>query len=195
MNRRSAIAFLVGLALALVAGFRLFPTVLYARSEQPLQFNHKLHTSEPTSLTCADCHTLREDGSFAGIPTIESCAGCHAEPVGQSAGEKTLIEEYLKPGREIPWRVYARQPENVHFPHAQHTKRAQIPCERCHGPHGGSTALRPFEENRISGYSRDIWGPSMARLDLADWQGMKMTDCERCHRQSKTTNQCLPCHK
>ena len=33
-------------------------------------------------------------------------------------------------GREIPRRVYARQPDLAWFPHAQHVKLAGLPCER-----------------------------------------------------------------
>ena len=43
-------------------------------------------------------------------------------------------------------------------------KLAELKCEDCHGPHGASDTLRPYEENRISGYSRDIWGGSISGL-------------------------------
>jgi hypothetical protein len=115
---------------------------------------------------------------------------------GKTEGERRLVEEYVKPGREIPWRIYARQPDNAHFPHAQHIQRGELKCERCHGPQGQSETLRPYEFNRVSGYSRDIWGPSIYRLGLAPWQGMKMSDCERCHREmGRGGNSCLACHK
>jgi hypothetical protein len=196
MTRRPLITFAGGLLLALAAGWLALPRLLYARAEQPLRFSHKTHTSEKTGFKCEDCHSVREDGRFAGIPALESCAGCHSEPQGQSADEKRLVEEYVKPGREIPWRIYARQPDNVHFPHAVHVKRAAVACERCHGPHGTTDSLRPYEENRVSGYSRDIWGPSLARFGNASWQGMKMTDCEACHVQhGRAHTSCLACHR
>ncbi len=90
----------------------------------------------------------------------------------------------MKPTRPIPWRVYARQPDNVHFPHAVHVKRAGLACARCHGPHGTTDALRPFEQNRVSGYSRDVG------------RGMKMSDCEDCHaRHGRAHTSCLACHR
>jgi hypothetical protein len=196
MNRRTLLAFSGGLALALAVGWLGLPRLLYARSEQPLRFSHKTHASEKTGFACADCHGFEPDGRFAGIPRLESCAACHSEPQGTSDDEKRLVEEFVKPSREIPWRVYARQPENVHFPHAPHVKRAAIACERCHGPHGTTDALRPYEENRVSGYSRDVWGPSLSRLGRAPWQGMKMSDCESCHAQhGREHTACLDCHK
>jgi hypothetical protein len=196
VNRRHLIAFAAGLSLALALGWLGLPHLLYARSEQPLRFSHSLHASDKTGYKCEDCHALGEDGRFAGIPALASCSGCHAEAQGTTADEKRLVEEYVKPGREIPWRIYARQPDNVHFPHAVHVKRAGIACERCHGPHGSTDVLRPFESNRVSGYSRDIWGPSLSRLGNESWQGMKMSDCERCHAErGRARTSCLACHR
>ncbi len=196
MTRRTLLAFAAGLALALALGWAAFPRLLYARAEQPLRFSHRTHTSEKTGFKCEDCHALRDDGRFAGIPGTDSCAACHSEPQGKTAEEKRLVEEFVKPARPIPWRVYARQPDTVHFPHAVHVKRAGLACTRCHGPHGTSDRLRPFEENRVSGYSRDIWGPSLLRLGQEPWQGMKMSDCEGCHAQhGRVRTSCLACHR
>jgi hypothetical protein len=196
MNRSSLTALAGGFALALAVGWLGLPHLLYARAAQPLDFSHKVHASEETGLSCQDCHALRADGSFAGIPALASCAGCHTETLGQSPEEKRLVEEYVKPGREIPWLVYSRQPDNVRFPHAVHVKRAAVACERCHGAHASSETLRPHETNRISGYSRDVWGPSLSRFGRAAGQGMKMSDCEGCHaRSGRPHTSCLACHK
>ena len=145
MNRRTLLAFGAGLSLALALGWLGLPALLYARAEQPLP-----------SATGSTPRTSR--ARLPGLPrdprrrqllrasrALAKCADCHAEPLGKSADEKRLVEEFVEPGREIPWRVYARQPDNVRFPHALHVKRAGIACERCHGPHGASDTLRPFE--------------------------------------------------
>ena len=169
------------LAVALALGWLGFPRLLYARAGQPLRFSHKTHASDKTGFGCADCHPIGEDGRFAGIPRIDNCAGCHAEAQGETAEEKRLVEDYVTPGREIPWLVYSRQPENVRFPHAIHVKRAQIACERCHGTHGASDVLPLHETNRITGYSRDL---------------TKMSDCESCHAEHRhERTACLACHK
>ena len=181
MSRRALLAFSAGLALALALGWLGLPRLLYARSEQPLRFSHRTHTSDKVGSTCADCHPFDAEGRFAGIPKVESCSGCHAEPQGPSEEEKRLVEEYVTPGREIAWLVYARQPENVRFPHAIHVKRGAIACERCHGAHGESDALPLHETNRITGYSRDL---------------TKMGDCESCHAEHRhERTACLACHK
>lgn len=181
MTRRAVVLFSAGLAAALALGWVGFPRLLYARAGQPLRFSHKTHASDKTGFGCADCHPVGEDGRFAGIPRLDNCAGCHAEPQGETAEEKRLVEDYVTPGREIPWLVYSRQPENVRFPHAIHVKRGQIACERCHGTHGASDALPLHETNRITGYSRGL---------------TKMSDCESCHAEHRhERTACLACHK
>jgi hypothetical protein len=61
--------------------------------------------------------------------------------------------------------------------------RARLKCEGCHGDHGRTDKLRPYQVDRISGYSRDIW------------RGKKMTDCVACHHQQGLEHSCLDCHK
>jgi hypothetical protein len=179
----------------LTVGWFAFPRALYRKIDQPVQFSHRVHTSDKVGLTCDGCHAFTDDGRFAGIPRIEQCVGCHSQAQGTTPDEKLVVEKYVTPNREIPWLVYARQPENVNFSHAPHLKLAQLKCEQCHGPHGSSDSLRPFEENRISGYSRDIWGHSISRMRNSAWEGMKMDDCSRCHSRQGVSTGCLDCHK
>jgi hypothetical protein len=187
--------FLSGMAAALAVGWFVFPIALYEKSEQPIQFSHKVHTGEAVGLACEECHSFREDGRFTGIPTVEKCATCHSAQIGTSPEEKKLVDDYVTQHREIPWFVYARQPQNAYFSHIQHVKLAAIECERCHGPHSKSDTLRPFEKNRISGYSRDIWGENISGIKSQAWEGMKMDDCARCHEQRGIVSGCLQCHK
>lgn len=195
MRLRSSLVFSAGLGAALVGGWFAFPLALYSRAEQPLQFSHRVHSGEKVGLACEECHAVSGGGRFSGIPAIEKCATCHAEAQGSSRDEKRLVEEYVKKGREIPWLAYSRQPENVYFPHAPHLKLAGLKCERCHGPHGRTETLRPFEQDRISTYSRDIGGRSFARFGGAEAVSMKMDDCSRCHRERGVRESCLSCHK
>jgi hypothetical protein len=193
--RRNLTFALLGLIVALAVGWLAFPAALYERADQPLQFSHALHTGGDVGLTCADCHGFDPDGRFEGVPSLARCTGCHEQAQGETADEKRFVDEYVSHGREVPWRVYARQPANVHFPHAVHVRLAGIACERCHGGHGATTGLRRFERNRLSGYSRDIWGHSLTRAGRPAGDGMKMSDCEGCHRERAVTSSCLTCHK
>lgn len=194
MKLRPLLPFFFGLAAMLAAGWLLFPAVLYQRAPQPAQFSHKVHQEE-AGMSCADCHSFREDGSFAGVPRLETCAPCHSEPAGSTPEEKHFVENFVKADREVPWRVYSRQPDNVRFSHARHVTLGKMACEECHGDIGSRGRLKDYEWNRISGYSRDIWGPRMLRIGLNPGEGMKMSDCEDCHRQRAVTAGCLGCHK
>lgn len=192
---RTMVWFWSGVAVILAAGWMGFPRVLYTTEAQPLEFRHRTHAVKSSVTECGDCHALREDGTFAGIPRNENCAACHAEPSGETKAELTLVNAYIKPGREIGWQVYSRQPANVRFSHAIHVKRGGLPCQECHGGHGESDMLRPYHQNRISGYSRDLWGSSISRLHRRPHEGMKMSDCEDCHRDRGVEAGCLGCHQ
>jgi len=184
---RGKILFLAGAMTALGAGWAGFPRVIYRSRPQPVDFSHKVHAEKADS-QCEDCHAFRDDGSFAGIPALDKCAGCHAAAMGTTAAEKNFIEQYVTPQREPQWAANARQPENVYFSHAVHVKRGQVKCEQCHGPQGSSDRLPPYQVDRISGYSRDIWG-------AGGRPGMTMDDCVACHQKQGLEHSCLDCHK
>lgn len=173
---------LLGAGIALAGGWGLFSSVLFTSHDQPVQFSHAIHTGDAVGLTCEDCHLFRDDGTFAGIPTLEQCSSCHAEPLGSSANEQAFVEIYVRNNREVPWFVYSRQPDNVFFPHSVHARKASLECTACHGDHGSSETLRPIELNRISGYSRDLSAMSMDR-------------CIDCHATNNRRSACLDCHQ
>lgn len=192
---RNVIVFSIGVLVALVLGWVVFPRVLYVKKSQPIDFLHKTHAEKSGIADCGECHTIRDDGSFAGLPPMEKCAGCHSDKIGDSKAEAILVNNYIKPGHETPWLLYSGQPANVWFSHAIHVKRANLACTECHSTYGESDQVRPYELNRISGYSRDIWGHSMSRLRRAPHEGMKMSDCENCHKKHGMDVGCLGCHE
>ena len=193
--KRWLLMFSFGFVATRLAGWTAFPRVLYVKKPQPLEFRHKAHAEKSGVAECSECHALRDDGTFAGLPATEKCAGCHADKIGESQAEARLVDFYIKPGHETPWLVYAQQPANVWFSHAIHVKRAGLKCDECHGKYGESDQVKLYEVNRISGYSRDIWGHSMSRLRRAPGDGMKMSDCENCHHARHVEAGCLGCHK
>lgn len=192
---RNTLFFGCGLTVAMFMGWVAFPRALYTQQKQPLEFHHKTHAEKSGSAQCGDCHTLRADGTFAGTPSLETCASCHAERLGTSPDEALLVDNYVKKGQGVPWLIYARQPANVWFSHAIHVRTAGLACKECHAADGESDQVRIYEQNRISGYSRDIWGHSISRIRLGRHDGMKMRDCEGCHRRHNTEVSCLGCHK
>ena len=205
-------AFAVGFMSHFCLGWVILPPFLYAEKQQPIDFSHKIH-QDAVDEGCESCHYFREDGSFTGIPKLDNCAGCHEEPMGENPEEAKLITEYIEPGKEIPWLSYARQPQCVFFSHAAHVKMGEIDCAICHGPIGNSDHVRPYQYNRLTKYSRDIWGWNIAGLSKNGWDylkhaddpegmkiehaaRMKMDDCAECHKEKRGTHDaCFVCHK
>jgi menaquinone reductase, multiheme cytochrome c subunit len=181
MNRRGLLFFLVGFGGMLAAGWFGFPVLLYRPVEQHVQFSHKVHAVDGGQ-ACEDCHAIRENGSFAGLPTVEMCATCHSSQIGTTIAESLFVANYVSPKREISWAVYMAEPAHAYFPHVRHVKIAQIACERCHGGKGSSENLPPVHINRISGYSRDL-------------RGSYMDDCSGCHRTNGVRESCIDCHQ
>ena len=84
------------MAVASFLGWVAFPRVLYSQKHQPLDFLHKTHAEKSGLTDCAECHVIREDGIFAGLPATEKCAGCHSERIGESKAEAILVDSYIK---------------------------------------------------------------------------------------------------
>lgn len=196
--------FIVGFALSMVVGWGIFPKVLYSQKNQPINFNHALHV-DLVEDGCESCHFFRDDGSFSGIPKNAQCIECHEEIQGESEEEAIFVNEYVLKNREVPWLSYSRQPDCVFFSHAAHIEGAKLDCATCHGHIGESESTRPYEQNRITGYSRDIWGKNIAGFKKNSWDRMKMDDCAECHSRTAALKHassvqtqkdaCFVCHK
>jgi hypothetical protein len=200
---------LAGLIPSLIIGWIIFPMALYSKQQQPINFNHALHLDpdrvfgiegETEVERCQNCHTFREDGTFAGIPSLEKCMECHDDPdspMGETENELKFLNEYVAQEKEIPWLVYSRQPDCVYFSHIAHVNMGEMECRTCHGDLGKAEQLPVYKKNRISGYSIDIWGRNIAGYEANTWDAMKMDDCAECHTRSghEENNACFVCHK
>ena len=203
--------FILGLIGASIVGWIVFPAVLYSKHPQPINFNHALHLDsekvdgiegETKAEKCLSCHSFRDDGTFTGIPKLEKCTECHDDPespLGETPEEKAFMTEYVANEKEIPWYVYSKQPDCVYFSHIAHVKMGSIDCATCHGDFADNEKLPLYVKNRLTGYSRDIWGK---RISGFYWNKkfsdrMKMDDCARCHteKDQEQNNACFVCHK
>lgn len=186
--------FVIGLVVALVFGWWIFPKLMFSNQQQPVQFSHETHLKD-ASLECGVCHYLRADGTFSGIPATADCAICHSQILGDSRAERAYVSDYVRTGREVKWLVYQKQPDNVYFSHAAHSldtcntchqySESEL-CQKCHIDLSNMAAPPVFSENRLSGYSK---------------QTMKMWKCEACHANPNhlgstgASNACFVCHK
>lgn len=169
------VIFFAGFVLALIFGWGVFPNLLYSQKIQPINFSHAAHQDS----ACEDCHTFRKDGTYAGIPKLDKCKECHESQMGQTEDERIFVEEYVQKNREVPWKIYAWQPDNVYFSHAPH-KAKNVECIKCHRDVSKEQKLPAFRENRLTGYSIST---------------MKMDTCEKCHAEQGGSNNCEVCHK
>jgi hypothetical protein len=173
------VLFVLGLSGGLFVGWIVFPQLLYSTKYQPINYNHAIHQEE-AGMSCEDCHYFREDGTYAGKPSLAACAECHAEPQGETEDEAKLVSEYVEPEKEIPWISYSRQPDNVFFSHAAHVMMAEMDCTDCHRDVEEETKAPPVKINRLTDYPNEI---------------MKMYVCEDCHARENVSNACDVCHK
>ena len=207
---RSGLAyFSAGLIPALIIGWIIFPMVLYSEQQQPVNFNHALHMDSDivdgiegdTDIEkCLYCHSFRDDGTFAGIPGIDNCTECHDDPespLGESPDEEKFLAEFVANEIEVPWLSYSRQPDCVYFSHIAHVNMGELDCAICHGDHAKTEKLPVYKENRLTGYSINIWGKNIAGIKMNTWDRMKMDDCAECHTEKgrEENNDCFVCHK
>lgn len=186
--------FLVGLVVALVFGWWIFPALMFSSSEQPVPFSHTVHIKD-AGLDCSVCHYVRADGTFNGLPSTKDCAVCHSQLLGKSKEEKDFYSNYVQTGKEVKWLVYQKQPDNVYFSHAFHSQAtcnnchqfttAEL-CMHCHINPVATTYPPVHKENILTGYSKDT---------------SKMWQCEQCHANpnhlgiTSANNACFVCHK
>lgn len=186
--------FIVGLVVALVFGWWIFPELLFSRQDQPVQFSHETHLKD-ASLDCSVCHHLRADGTFDACPlqrtvlsAIRRCSA-KARPNGSSSTNTSR--------RARKWTGKSTRSSLTTCSSAMPCTRWQPVTTVMSSPSGSfapraiSTWLpaksRPvFRENRISGYSQNT---------------MKMWQCEACHANpnhlgsTNASNACFVCHK
>lgn len=196
-------AFIAGFVVMLVVGWFIFPMLLYSKQEQPIDFSHVKHMAQ--GLECSNCHYFRDDGTFSGVPKglggdhDGACLNCHEDPdnvQGADPREKQFLEDYVRAGKkDVDWLVYAKQPPCVYFPHSVHVEQGKLSCERCHGPKKDEDVTPPYYQNRISTYSRDIYGRNISGIKSHPWSSMKMGDCGECHEEKHSSNACQTCHK
>ena len=186
--------FILGLVASLVVGWVIFPKLLYSQKRQPVDFNHALHM-ELVDDGCQSCHFFREDGSYSGVPKLAQCVDCHEDVNGEDPEEEKFVTEYVAQNREVPWLIYSRQPDCVFFSHAAHVISGKMECVTCHGHIGESTSLKVYEENRLTGYSRDIWGKNIAGFKRNTWDRMKMDDCADCHKENNVNQGSVQTHR
>ena len=141
------------------------------RPEQPIKFSHVTHVQK-NKMDCQFCHWSVAKASFAAIPEVETCMGCHMQVLGREQWQKdeiVKIGKYYSELNPIPWTKVHVMPDHVKFNHKRHVK-AGVTCQSCHG--------------QI---------PEMEVVERVS--SMKMGWCVDCHRTQGTSIDCYTCHR
>ncbi len=146
--------------------------------KQPIPFSHALHAGQ-YQIDCMYCHSGTDKSAAAGVPSVESCMGCHSQ-FGQDLEGVQILKQYWDDKQPIPWEQIHRVPEHVQFKHNRHVA-AEVPCQRCHGAVEEMDKVHLVEET--------IWWPW-----LLPSKKLEMGWCINCHRENQASQDCLTCH-
>lgn len=159
------IFFVLSTALLTVFGSRPFQP----RTEQPVEFNHRLHV-EDLGLGCTDCHAYYQEETFSGLPAADACSFCHEEAQGEDP-EEAKLARLLAEGRPLEWQPLFRQPSHVFYSHRRHVAVAGLECAACHGSIAASESPPRTVET------------------------LDMDGCIACHEQQGVDDDCTSCHR
>lgn len=133
---------------------------------QPINYNHQIHV-EKNQIECQYCHSGVTKSSFATIPSVELCMGCH-KSVRTDTEEIKKLKSFFDKKQPVPWVSVNNLPEHVRFNHKRHLK-AGVSCQNCHGQ------VQKMEVvERVSSF--------------------KMGFCVSCHRDKGASIDCATCH-
>ncbi len=133
---------------------------------QPIFYRHDIHAGQ-YQMDCRYCHYAAEVSSSPGIPSVDTCMGCHLL-VGAGNPEVAKVQAAAAANEPIPWVEVHTLPPFVHFPHMRHVNAA-IQCQECHGP--------------------------IERMpQVYQFASLKMGWCLSCHEDNDVTTDCTVCH-
>ena len=136
-DSRLRLAAIVGLCLVALGGVAAFAHVrsgtawaIGRPAPQPIPFSHAVH-SGGLGLDCRSCHAGVERQADAGMPSAETCLGCH-DRVWNVTAQFAPLRAAIAQGSAVQWSSVSRLPDHVRFDHAAHTV-AGVGCASCHG--------------------------------------------------------------
>jgi len=195
-DRRLRLALLLGpaiLALGLALAFAQARSgaawAVGRPAAQPIPFSHAVHAGG-LGLDCRFCHAGVERQAAAGMPTAETCLGCHAR-VWQVTPQFAPLAAALARGTAVEWASVHRLPDHVRFHHGAHVN-AGVTCQACHGAVPEMTRTVKAETLSMGwcldchrGQGRAPERPFGATAGTIRHQGIEispLTRCSTCHR-------------
>ena len=140
---------------------------------QPVFFRHDIHAGQ-FKIQCQYCHYSVAVSSEPGIPSMQTCMGCHTVIAGSDSSHKVEIKkvrEAWSQKKPIEWTRVHFVARHAHFPHMRHIKAlGPNACQTCHG-----------DVTRM---------PQIYKVNNVNNMGF----CITCHEQRNVTRDCAVCH-
>ncbi|MBI5376241.1 MAG: cytochrome c3 family protein [Candidatus Schekmanbacteria bacterium] len=135
-----------------------------------VKFSHKVHVVGQ-GIECEACHVYVKKQTFAGIPDIGICLGCHESKITDSP-EEEKIRQASSRHEDLEWERVFKLPSHVYFSHRRHVGIANIDCVKCHG---------------------EVW--KMTEPLTSPLKTLVMEDCIECHKERNVVWDCVDCHR
>ena len=140
---------------------------------QPIFFRHDIHAGQ-FKIQCQYCHYSVMVSPEPGIPSMQTCMGCHLVVSGSDSASKTEIRKLRQAWTDkkpVEWVRVHYLPRHAHFPHQRHIKAmGSNACATCHG-----------DVARM---------PQVFKVNQVDQMGF----CITCHLERNVSRDCSVCH-
>ena len=140
---------------------------------QPIFFRHDIHAGQ-FKIQCQYCHYSVNVSPEPGIPTMQTCMGCHLIVAGSDTGSKAEIQKLRQAWnakKPVEWVRVHFLPRHAHFPHQRHVKAlGPTACATCHGD--VTRMAQVFKVNQVD----------------------NMGFCISCHVERGVSRDCSVCH-
>jgi len=141
--------------------------------KQPIFFRHDLHAGQ-YKIQCQYCHYSVNYASEPGIPSLQTCMGCHLAVGGSDSTNRAEVKKLRDAWNQkqpVEWVRIHQIAKHAHFPHMRHLK-AMGPnaCGTCHGD--VTRMPQVFKVNNVN----------------------NMGFCISCHVERKVSRDCAVCH-
>jgi len=141
--------------------------------KQPIYFRHDVHATQ-YQIQCQYCHYSVAVASEPGIPSMQTCMGCHLVIGGSDTTSKVEIKKLRdawNAKQPVEWVRVHYLARHAHFPHQRHVaKLGPNACATCHGE--VQRMPQVFQANNIR----------------------NMGWCISCHLERGVSRDCTVCH-
>ncbi len=140
---------------------------------QPIFFRHDIHAGQ-YKIQCQYCHYSVAVATEPGIPSMQTCMGCHLVIGGADSASKAEIRKLREASAQqqpIEWVRIHYLARHAHFPHMVHIKAlGPTACATCHGD--VTRMPQVFKVNNVN----------------------NMGWCIDCHLERTVSRDCSVCH-